>query len=71
VASTVAVLGATAVYARHLIPRVVARGFRVRALVRRPEAAGVAVACGAEVHRADIFDGASLEAALAGCEVVR
>ena len=70
-ASTVAVLGATAVYARHLIPRVVARGFRVRALVRRPEAAGVAVACGAEVHRADIFDGASLEAALAGCEVVR
>jgi nucleoside-diphosphate-sugar epimerase len=66
---TIAVLGANGVYARHLVPRLVAQGHRVRALVRRPEAAGVARACGAEIHTADIFDGALLAAALAGCEV--
>ena len=64
---TVAVLDATGVYARHLIPRLAALGFRVRALVRRPEAAGVALAWGAEIHKAEIFDGASV--ALAGCDV--
>jgi nucleoside-diphosphate-sugar epimerase len=67
--ATVGILGANGVYGRHLIPRLAARGFRVRALVRRPEAAGVARACGAEIHTADIFDGASLAAALAGCDV--
>jgi hypothetical protein len=41
------------VYARHLIPRLVAAG---TACLARPEAATVAAACGAEVHRADIFD---------------
>jgi nucleoside-diphosphate-sugar epimerase len=67
--SSIAVLGATGVYARHLIPRLVSRGHRVRALVRRPEAAGIAAACGAEIHRADVFDVASLRAGLAGCDV--
>ena len=67
--ATIAILGANGVYGRHLIPRLVARGVRVRALVRRPEAAGVAKACGAEIHVADIFDGASLATALAGCDV--
>jgi nucleoside-diphosphate-sugar epimerase len=67
--TTIAVLGANGVYGRHLIPRLSARGFRVRALARRPEAAGVARACGAEIRVADIFDGASLTAALAGCDV--
>ena len=66
---SIAVLGATGVYARHLIPRLVARGHRVRALVRRPEAATVAAACGAEVQPADVFDAASLRAGLAGCDV--
>jgi nucleoside-diphosphate-sugar epimerase len=66
---SIAVLGATGVYARHLIPRLVARGHRVRALVRRPEAAAIAAACGAELHRADVFDAASLRAGLAGCDV--
>ena len=66
---TVGVLGANGVYARHLIPRLAARGYRVRAIVRRPEAAGVARACGAEIRVADIFDGASLTAALAGADV--
>ncbi len=66
-AGHIAVLGGNGVYARHLIPRLVAAGYRVRALVRRPEAAGVAQACGADVRIADIFDQASLGAALAGC----
>jgi nucleoside-diphosphate-sugar epimerase len=61
---TVAILGANGVYARWLIPRLTQRGYKVRALVRRPEAASVAIACGAEVRVADIFDEASLIAGL-------
>jgi len=68
-ASTIAVLGATGVYGRHLVPRLVARGHRVRALVRRPEAAAIAAACGAELRVADVFDAGSLRAGLAGCDV--
>lgn len=66
---TIAVLGANGVYARHLIPRLANRGFRIRALVRRPEAAAVAVACGAEMHVADIFDGDTMRQALRGCDI--
>jgi uncharacterized protein YbjT (DUF2867 family) len=66
---TIAVLGANGVYGRHLVPRLVAAGHRVRALVRRPEAAGIARACGAEVRVADISDAASLRAGLEGCAV--
>jgi nucleoside-diphosphate-sugar epimerase len=65
----VAVLGATGVYGRHLVPRLVASGHRVRALVRSPGSAAVATACGAEVAPADIFDEASLRAGLVGCDV--
>jgi len=68
-ALSLAVLGATGVYGRHLIPRLVARGYRVRALARRPETAATAAVCGAEVRRADIFDAASLRAGLEGCDV--
>lgn len=67
--ATVAVLGATGVYARHLVPRLIAHGYRVVALARRPEAATAAASAGAEVRRADVFDGDSLRAALAGCDV--
>jgi nucleoside-diphosphate-sugar epimerase len=66
---TIALLGATGVYGRHLAPRLVSSGFNVRALVRRPEAATIATACGAEVRVADIFDEASLVAGLEGCDV--
>lgn len=66
---TVAVLGANGVYARHLIPRLVGAGYSVRALVRRPEAAGVARACGAEVRIADVFDAGSLRSGLAGADI--
>jgi len=69
VSTTVAVLGASGVYGRHLLPRVSARGWKVRALVRRPEAAVALAACGAEICRADIFDPASLRTALRGCAV--
>jgi nucleoside-diphosphate-sugar epimerase len=67
--ATIGLLGATGVYARHLIPRLIAAGFAVRALVRRPEAAGVARGCGADICVADIFDAASMRAALEGCEI--
>jgi nucleoside-diphosphate-sugar epimerase len=65
----VAVLGATGVYGRHLLPRLAAAGYQFRALVRKPEAAGFVAACGAEVAPADIFDEASLRAGLAGCDI--
>lgn len=65
----IAVLGATGVYGRHLVPRLAAAGYRVRALVRRPEAAGIAAGCGAELAAADIFDEASLRTGLSGCDV--
>jgi len=69
VSTSVAVLGATGVYGRHLLPRLVAGGYRVRALARRPETALAASACGAEVATADVFDEASLRRGLAGCDV--
>lgn len=65
---TVAILGANGVYGRHLTPRLMATGHTVRALVRRPEAAGLAQACGAEVRVADIFDPDSLQRGLEGCD---
>ncbi|MGQ0533326.1 MAG: NAD-dependent epimerase/dehydratase family protein [Caulobacteraceae bacterium] len=66
---TVAILGANGVYARHLIPRLATQGYRIRALVRRPEAASVAAACGANIRTADIFDEASLRAGVEGCDI--
>jgi nucleoside-diphosphate-sugar epimerase len=66
----IAVLGGNGVYARHLLPRLAATGRPVVAVVRRPEAAGVARACGAEIRTADIFDTASMTAAFQGCGVV-
>jgi nucleoside-diphosphate-sugar epimerase len=65
----VAVLGATGVYGRHLVPRLIAAGYPVRALVRKPEAAVITADCGAERAAADIFDQASLRAGLAGCDI--
>jgi nucleoside-diphosphate-sugar epimerase len=65
----IAVLGATGVYGRHLIPRLIRAGCRVRALARRPETAALAAGCGAEVAAADIFDEGSLRSGLLGCDV--
>lgn len=66
---SIAVLGATGVYGRHLLPRLATAGHRVRALVRTPETATACAACGADLHRADIYDAASLRAGLAGCDI--
>lgn len=66
----VAVIGATGVYGRHLIPRLLSAGHNVRALVRDPGKAMVFRATGAEVAAADIFDAASLRAGLIGCDLV-
>lgn len=66
--TTVAILGANGVYARHLIPRLAAKGYSIRALVRRPETATIARACGADIRVADIFDTASLRDGLAGAD---
>ncbi|MBY0531374.1 MAG: NAD(P)-dependent oxidoreductase [Xanthobacteraceae bacterium] len=65
---SVAILGANGVYARHLIPRLIADGHSVRAVVRRPEAANAARAAGAEIRVADIFDVSAMTAAFEGCE---
>jgi nucleoside-diphosphate-sugar epimerase len=66
--STIAVLGASGVYGRHLVPRLIHAGYRVRALVRKPATAAAAAACGAEVRAADIFDAGSLRPGLEGCD---
>ena len=65
----IGVLGANGALGRHLTPQLGAAGWRVRALVRRPEAAGAARACGAEIAVADIFDEASMVAGLRGCDI--
>jgi nucleoside-diphosphate-sugar epimerase len=65
----IAVLGATGVYGRHLVPRLIAAGYRVRALVRRPDTAAIAAACGAELATADLFDESSLRGGLVGCDI--
>lgn len=67
--ATIAILGANGVLGRWLTPRLAQDGHTVRALVRRPEAAGVAIACGAEVRIADIFDEPTLIAGLEGCDI--
>lgn len=65
----IAILGANGVYARHLIPRLAGEGFDVRAIVRRPEAAGFARASGATVAIGDIFDIGAMAQAFEGCAV--
>ncbi|NWG53913.1 MAG: NAD(P)H-binding protein [Hydrogenophilaceae bacterium] len=67
---TISVLGGNGVYARHLLPRLTRAGHRVRAVVRRPEAADAARACGADVAVADIFDAEALARALEGASLV-
>jgi nucleoside-diphosphate-sugar epimerase len=70
VSLAIAVVGASGVYGRHLLPRLIARGHRVRALIRRPENAASLAHCGAEVRCADVFDPDSLRVAFAGCDAV-
>ncbi|WP_121065117.1 NAD-dependent epimerase/dehydratase family protein [Chachezhania antarctica] len=69
-AETIAILGANGVFARHLIPVLCDAGIPVRAVVRRPDSAGVARAAGCEIRTADIFDTDALAYAIDGCETV-
>jgi len=64
----IAVIGATGVLARHLIPRLVERGHAVRGSARTGEGEALVARLGAEPVRADILDRASLDAAVTGCE---
>lgn len=64
----IAVIGATGVLGRHLIPRLVERGHEVRGSARTEAGETLVAAMNAEPVRADILDAASLDAAVAGCE---
>jgi nucleoside-diphosphate-sugar epimerase len=64
----IAVVGATGVLGRHLVPRLVERGHFVRATVRRDRDGARMTALDAEPVAADILDAASLAAAVAGCD---
>ncbi len=67
---SIAVLGASGVYGRHLVPRLISRGHRVRALVRRPDRSRALAQAGADVRAADIFDVETLRSGFAGCDAV-
>ena len=64
------VTGATGLVGSHIVERLVADGWTVRALVRDTSAAAWLRDAGAELARGDILDGASLRAAMADCDVV-
>ncbi len=64
----IAVVGATGVLGRHLLPRLAAAGHQVRATYRKPEDAVRLVRLGYEAVAADILDAASLEPVVADCD---
>jgi uncharacterized protein YbjT (DUF2867 family) len=68
-APAVAIAGATGYIGGLLARRLLRSGARVAALARRPEAAGGLGREGAVLHRADVLDRESLEAALEGARV--
>ncbi len=66
----VLVLGASGYVGSHLIPRLVERGYEVRAAGRRPEALAARGWEGVETVRADALDPGSLSRAFDGIELV-
>src|SRR4051812_46101145 len=69
-ASTVLLAGATGYIGGRLVPRLLAAGYRVRVLVRDPDRLqGREWLPHVEVARGDVFDPASLAAALADTEI--
>ena len=64
------VTGATGLVGSHIVERLVAEGWGVRALVRDTAAATWLRDLGAELAHGDILDGDSLRAATAGCDTV-
>lgn len=65
----VLVAGATGVLGREVVPRLLARGHIVRAIVRRPADAGLLLARGVEVTQGDLLDARSLGGAAWRCDV--
>jgi len=63
-----AVIGATGVLGRHLVPRLVERGHAVCATARKEADLERLKRLGAEAVRADIFDPPSLRAAVVNCD---
>ncbi|HEX6533248.1 MAG TPA: NAD-dependent epimerase/dehydratase family protein [Gemmatimonadaceae bacterium] len=65
----VLVVGATGVLGRQVVPRLVARGHIVRAVVRRIEDAEMLLGRGVEVTRGDLLDARSLQGVAWRCDV--
>ena len=63
----IAVIGATGVVGRHVVPRLREHGHEVRALVRAETDAGALRAVRIDAAQGDIFDIQSLRQALEGC----
>lgn len=64
----IGIIGATGVVGRYVVPRLLANGHDVRAVVRRQDAIPRFTAIGAETALSDIFDTGALTDALAGCD---
>ena len=64
----IGVIGATGILGRNVVPRLLAQGHEVRAIVRREDAVARFTAIGAETALADIFDTDALTLALTGCD---
>ncbi len=66
------VTGATGMVGRHIVERLLADGWTVRALVRDPDAAGARelIALGVAPARGDVLDQPAFAGAARGCEVV-
>lgn len=67
---TVGVVGATGVLGRHVLPRLIEHGFRVRAVSRQLHATRWLHGLGVQVFRGDILRASSLLPALDGCDSV-
>lgn len=64
------VTGATGLLGSHVVLEALARGWQVRALVRRPDGAAVLAEAGAEIVRGDVLSAASLRRAMTHCDSV-
>jgi nucleoside-diphosphate-sugar epimerase len=64
------VTGATGMVGSHIVERLVADGWSVRALVRDTTAAAWLSDAGAELARGDLLEDASLRSAVSGCDTV-
>jgi 2-alkyl-3-oxoalkanoate reductase len=62
------VIGATGVLGRNVIPRLVERGYQVRAVVRQPRQAEILRRTGVEAAVGDILDRESLREPVGGCD---